>query len=138
MTVFLDSSVLLRLLFGEPNPLRQWSEIRRAYASRLLLVEIGRVIDRVRLEGLIDDEQVALLHEELRQLVRSIEVLSLTDEILSRAAGALPTVLRTLDAIHLTTALELAESIREPVALATHDAQLARAARASGMTVWGV
>ena len=55
-----------------------------------------------------------------------------------RAAMPMPTTLGTLDAIHLATALELAPSIDGPMSLATHDEQLARAARASGMDVVGV
>jgi predicted nucleic acid-binding protein len=49
----------------------------------------------------------------------------------------MPTVIGSLDAIHLATALELAEETRTSLVLATHDARLARAARASGLTVIG-
>jgi predicted nucleic acid-binding protein len=138
MNAFVDSSVLLRLLFGEANPLGEWPRIEEAYASRLLVVEIGRVIDRVRLEGAIDDEQVAQLHEELRRLLKSIEILTLTEDILRRAEGSLPTVLCTLDALHLPTALELVSALGRPVTMATHEVQLARASRAFGLTVCGV
>lgn len=137
MTVLVDSSVLLRKLFGEADQLAEWSRIEEAYASRILLVEVGRVIDRCRLEGKIDDEQVAHLHEESRRILRSIDVVELTPTILDRAATAMPTVLGSLDALHLVTALELARSTGKAVAIATHDRQLARAGRASGLAVYG-
>jgi hypothetical protein len=49
----------------------------------------------------------------------------------------MPTTLGTLDAIHLATALALATTLDEPLVVATHDAHLARAARASGLDVRG-
>jgi len=137
MRVIVDSSVLLRKLFGEPEPLAEWSSIVEAYASRILLVEVGRVIDRCRLEGRVDDEQVAHLHQEAHRILRSIDLIELTNTILERAATAMPTVLGSLDALHLVTALELRRSSGKPLAVATHDRQLARAARASGFTVYG-
>lgn len=138
MIAYIDSSVLLRKLFGEPHPLEEWPAIEEAYTSRVLLVEVGRVIDRCRLAGLIDDEEVAQLHLEARQVLRSIDVVGLTEPILVRAGGAMPTSLGTLDAVHLATVLELAATLERPPVLATHDAQLARAARASGLGVAGV
>lgn len=138
MIALLDTSVLLRKLFGEPASLAEWSRITDAYASRILLVELGRVIDRSRLAGDIDDRQVEHLHREARRLLRSVEVLSLSEPILARAAGPMPTVVGSLDAVHLATALELAATRRDPLVLATHDEQLGRAARASGLDVLGV
>jgi hypothetical protein len=58
-------------------------------------------------------------------------------EILERAAQPLPTVLGTLDAIHLSTALLWQEVEAEAVSFATHDLALARAAQACGLAVIG-
>lgn len=137
MIAYVDSSVLLRMLFGEPHPLREWERITMAYACRLLPLEVARVIDRCRLEGRIDDEDVARLHQEANRVMQSIEVLELTDPILMRASAAMPTILGTLDAIHLCTALELEGALDSSVTMATHDAQLGRAALASGLEVCG-
>jgi len=133
----LDTSVVLRKLFGEPDSLAEWSQVRSAFASRILLVELGRVIDRCRLAGDIDDSQVEQLQQEARRVLRSVEVLALSERILTRAAGAMPTVLGSLDAVHLATALELAPAVGGGLVLATHDRQLARAARASGLETCG-
>lgn len=137
MRVLIDSSVLLRKLFGEPEPLSEWTAIEAAYACRLVSVEIGRVIDRCRLMNQINDDDVVLLHRETKRLLLSIDVLALTETILERAGQAMPTVLGTLDAIHLATALELNRYPGSAVVLATHDVQLARAARAFGIHVIG-
>jgi predicted nucleic acid-binding protein len=137
MIAYVDSSVLLRKLFGEPGQLTEWRDIEEAYASRLLTVEVLRVVDRCRLEGRIDDVQVVKLHERLREVVRSIELIALDDTVLTRASAAMPTVLGTLDAIHLATALVIAADLSTALIVTTHDVQLARAARASGFDVLG-
>lgn len=64
-------------------------------------------------------------------------MIDLTSTILERAATAMPTVLGSLDALHLVTALELCRSSGKPLAVATHDRRLARVARASCFTVYG-
>ncbi len=46
-------------------------------------------------------------------------------------------MLGSLDAFHLATAVELAAAKAPGLVLATHDRQLARAARASGLDVVG-
>jgi len=131
-----DTSVVLRKLFGEPGSLAEWPKIREAFASRILLVELGRMIDRSRLTSAIDDAEVEQLQSEARRLLRSVALVALTDRILTRAAGPMATVLGTLDAIHLATAHDVFVS-RPGLVVATHDKQLARAARASGLDVCG-
>ncbi len=137
MIALLDTSVVLRKLFGEPGALAEWPKVQEAYASRVLVVELGRVIDRARLAGDIDDGQVEQLQRESRRVLRSVEIIALSDRVLERAAGPMPTTLGSLDAIHLATALELAAKRAPGLVLATHDRQLARAARASGLEVVG-
>jgi predicted nucleic acid-binding protein len=135
---YVDTSVVMRALLGEADVLSEWAEIEEAYASRLLVVEIARVIDRYRLQGLIDDEQVARLHGEKRTVLRSINLLAITDELLERAERPMPTVVGSLDAIHLMTGVELAATLTDPLVFATHDVQLGRAARAWGLDVVGI
>ena len=43
-----------------------------------------------------------------RRVLRSVEVLAVTEQVLERAVAPMPTALGSLDAIHLATALELA------------------------------
>ena len=138
MIVYLDTSVLLRKLFREPEPLAKWASIEQAYALRLLVVEVSRVIDRCRLAGRLDDESVASLKEETVRLLQSIDFVELTDILLERAALPMPTVIGTLDALHLVTALEVKRTFASKLVFLTHDEQLARAARASGLVVQGI
>ncbi len=137
MNVLVDSTVVARKLLGEPDALAVWEQIQSAYASRLMPVELSRLIDRLRLIGRIDDERVVALYDELRRLMRAIELINVTENILVTAGNPMPTVLGTLDAIHLATAIELQRSRKQRLDLATHDVQLGRAARALGFVVYG-
>jgi len=137
MIALIDTSIILRRLLGEPMQLREWSMIKQGYASRLVTIELGRVIDRYRLLGTIDDAEVVQLHEQSQLALRSLNLVALTDAILDRAASAMPTVVGSLDAIHLATALELKRSLVPKIAVATHDKQLAQAARACSLSVVG-
>lgn len=130
MIALLDTSVLARKLLQEPEPLEAWNDIEEAYASRLVAVEMGRLIDRLRLNGAVDDKQVVQLHQELQRVLRAIDIVGVTEEVLRGAAGPMPTILGTLDAIHLATAVELRREFGRPLTVATHDLQLGRAARA--------
>lgn len=56
--------------------------------------------------------------------------------VLERAADPFPTTLGALDAIHLATAL-LVRHAFEDLSLATHDHEMAAAARAVGFRVYG-
>ena len=138
MIAYVDTSVVLRLIFGEPRPLKESSKIKKAYASRLMAVELGRVIDRTRLAGRIDDAEVATLRGGADAAIASIALLGLTDSILERASDPMPTALKTLDALHLATALELRAELESDLVFATHDTRLAIAARAMRFKVIGV
>ncbi|MEZ4271894.1 MAG: PIN domain-containing protein [Myxococcota bacterium] len=137
MIALIESSVVLRLIFGEPEPLRAWKYIKEGYISRLLPIEVSRVIDRARLTGHIDDNNVAKLHQESRKLIRSMAAVGMTEPILLDAAAPMPTVVRTLDAIHLATAIAIRRSLNIELTVATHDDRLALAAQASGFEVIG-
>jgi predicted nucleic acid-binding protein len=137
MTVYIDSSVILRILFREPNPVEVWGKWDSAFSSNLWRVEALRTVDRLRLSGDLSDEDVADLVREIRIVHETLAIYPLSERILQRASESFPTVVGTLDAIHLATALAIREV--EPIdLLLTHDGQLGTAARSVGFTVIGV
>ena len=138
MIVYLDSSAVLRVLLRQAKPLSVWRRWERAYSSELLGVETRRVIDRLRLEGALDDAGVADVHEELARIEGAIGSIPLTRPVLRRAALPMATVVRTPDAIHLASALLLRERRGVTLVFATHDPQQARGARALGFECAGV
>ena len=134
MIAYLDASVLLRVVLREPKPLASWRRIERAFTSELTRVECFRTIDRLRLGGHLDDDEVAGRRELVERRLEAMSIVPVDRRVLRRAAEPLPTALRTLDAIHVTTALTL--RAREPkLGFATHDAELVTAARALGLRV---
>ena len=137
MTVYLDTSTVLRVLLRQPGPLSIWGRWERAYTSEILGLEARRVIDRLRLEAMLDDAGVATAHESLRRLERTIGKVALTRAVLQRAALPMPTVVKTLDAVHLASALLLSERRHVALTFATHDEQQATAARALGFECVG-
>lgn len=137
MTCYLDASAILRVIFGERGRLREWRRIVRGVTSSLARTECLRTIDRARLRPGLSDEEVSRRREALFAVYDRLEVVRLTEAVLERAAQPLPTLLGTLDAIHLGSALLWRESTGRDLSFATHDAQLATAARAMGLTVLG-
>lgn len=137
MIVYLDSSVLLRVVLGQAGSLKEWKKIERAVASALIEVECLHTLDRLRLADGIPDTEIALRREAVFQLVDAIELVDITRSILNRAAQPMPTILGTLDAIHLATALMWSERFNAKLTVATHDSALALASRASGFDVIG-
>jgi predicted nucleic acid-binding protein len=102
---YVDSSVLLRLILGQRNKLRDWKSIEAGVASALVEVECLRTLDRLRLRGGISDEELAVRRETVFRLTEELEVVEPSTVVLSRTSQPLPTPLGTLDAIHLATAL---------------------------------
>ncbi len=136
MRVYVDSSVILRIILGEPKPLREWGRITIATSSEIARVECLRVLDRLRMGGDMDDRELARRRASAIEILSGFEMIRVNRAVLDRAADPFPTLIRTLDAIHLASASLLLE--REPsLKLATHDDDLAVAARAVGLKVIG-
>lgn len=137
MIAYLDSSVLLRVLLGQPDRLAEWPEVDRGVGSALVEVECLRALDRLRLRGDLSAEGLVERREAVYRLTAEMEVVEPTWPVLRRAGQPFPTPLGTLDAVHLATALLWRDTRGEDLALATHDRALALAARASGLRVLG-
>jgi predicted nucleic acid-binding protein len=135
---YLDSSVLLRVVLGQPNALKEWRSIKQGVASRLVEVECLRTLDRIRITVEVEDKIIATRREAIFRLLETLEVVEPTGVVLSRASQPLPTVLGTLDAIHLSTALLWRERTGTDMVMATHDEALGVAAKASGLRVVGI
>jgi predicted nucleic acid-binding protein len=135
---YVDSSVLVRVVLRQPEPLPEFDDIDRALSSRLTEVECLRTLDLLRLRGELSDSEVSAGRAAVLELLARMTILDLGTAVLRRAAEPMPTHLGTLDALHLATALLWRESQDETPTLATHDAALAIAARAHGLPAVGV
>ncbi len=137
MIAYLDSSVLLRIVLGQPGRLEDLARIKSAVASALAEVECLRTLDRMRLRGALSVEELALRREAVYRLMEEMTLVEPTRAVLQRAAQPLPTPLGTLDAIHLSTAMFWHETRARDLVMVTHDRVLAVAARAVGLPLVG-
>jgi predicted nucleic acid-binding protein len=133
---YIDTSVVLRIALGEPQPLRQWRSIELASSSEFTRVEALRSLDRARVALHLADEEIAARREAVLVILGGFHLARVDARVLERAADPFPTQLRTLDALHLATAL-LVRFEHDDLVFATHDRQLATAARAVGFEVIG-
>ncbi len=134
MIVYLDTSVVLRPLLDQPRRISSWGQWETAYSSELMGVECRRVIDRLRLEAIFDDNEVGHAIERLILIEKTIKRIRLNKSIIHAASKTMPTIVKTLDAFHLTSAIAVRERRGVELLFATHDAQQATAARALGFT----
>jgi predicted nucleic acid-binding protein len=120
MVVYLDSSALVKLVVAEPESsalvefLRGRSE---RVSSAVALAEVPRALRRA---GFGASER-----RRSREVMARIALVDVDRRILAAAAALDPPGLRTLDAIHLATALAVREDLE---ALVTYDRRLAAGA----------
>ncbi|MBI4243609.1 MAG: type II toxin-antitoxin system VapC family toxin [Planctomycetes bacterium] len=137
MNVYLDSSVILRLVFGEQNSLAGWKKFSKRIGSVIVEVECLRTLDRARIRYHLSGDEIVGLRADLFQLLETMEIVDLSRSILDRASETLPVVIGTLDAIHLATALEWKLDESKNIIMGTHDKSLAEASKACGIKVIG-
>jgi predicted nucleic acid-binding protein len=134
---YVDTSVILRWVLGQPDALPHPAADAVLVTSRLTTVEATRSLDRMRRQGKLSEGVYAeRLGTALRMLGR-IDRVHLHVAVLRRAGDPFPVPLGTLDALHLATALVVRDRRADDVTIATHDAQLAAAARSVGLDVAG-
>ncbi|HEY7043422.1 MAG TPA: type II toxin-antitoxin system VapC family toxin [Nocardioidaceae bacterium] len=120
--LYLDTSALVKLVFAEAEStvLARLVGDRDVAVSSLSRTELARVALR------LDRRYITACHE----LIESCYELRLEPALLDRAGVAEPAALRSLDAIHLTSALTLGNSLESFVA---YDARLLEAAAGASL-----
>lgn len=127
LPVYLDSSALLKLVLPEAeraaleSAIAHWPE---RLASELSAVECRRAVRR--------QPEAAVLLPRMENVLSSLALLRIDHELLRLAGTIGPPRLRSLDAIHLASALSIGDY---PEAFITYDERLADAARAVGLNV---
>ena len=122
-----DSSALTKLVVGEREtpPLRAWLAAREEAAwsaSSLTRVEVVRAVARAQ----------AAAVPTARRLLAGMDLVPLGPDVLDVAADLGPPSLRSLDALHLATALSLGSALD---AFVVYDERLAQAATDAGLPV---
>lgn len=124
MAVYLDSSAFVKLVVAERETASLRSYLRRRPARRvssaLLRTEALRAVRLLGPDAL----------SRTRQALRAVDLVAVADVVLDAAGSLEPRVPRTLDAIHLATAMSLGDDLDEIV---TYDARMSEAARLLGL-----
>lgn len=131
---YIDSSVILRKLLRQSDAiadLRRW----RLFSSQLLDIEVRRTLLRHHAERNLTAESFAQRFKEWTVFRDAIDLIAISDGILRRAAEPFPTLLKSLDAIHLATALGWVGQTKKAATILTHDGPFGIAATASGFPV---
>jgi uncharacterized protein len=125
--LYLDASAFVKTVVAEPEAaslnryLEQHAE-QRVVSSALLRAEAVRAVRHLEPRFLA----------QARLALRRVELVGVDDQILDVAATLDPRILRTLDAIHLATALALESDLD---AVVTYDQRMADGARLLGLAV---
>jgi predicted nucleic acid-binding protein len=121
---YADSSALVKLAVAEPESeavLRWFTEAEIVVTSRIGLIETRRSVARVPHDA-----------EHLLRALAEVAVMEVDIRVAEAAARVRPPGLRTLDAIHLASAIEMGPALN---AFVTYDDRLAFAARSLGLPV---
>lgn len=127
-TCYLDASALVKLATpeAETDALRAALDTYDArVTNRLATVEVARALHRRGVES-------AMLTADVSEALSGLAITELNPAIAETAGRLGPPTLRSLDAIHLASALALEAELD---VLVTYDARLADAARAAGLEV---
>lgn len=133
MRVYTDSSALIKRSVQEAESdaleaaLSEYFDDGTAVlTSSLTWVEVSRALRR-RLEGTDSDDQI---NEAIEVALSGVAEREITGDVVSLARRVTPRVLRTLDAVHLGTAILLDADV-----MLTYDDRLAGACRTNGIAV---
>jgi len=125
VTLYAESSSVLRWLLDEAGGdevHRLLSGATKVVCSRLTLVETRRVIRRAVAEGLLDEVGSAAVLEALARAGGRWGVLEMSREVAERAEASFPVEpVRTLDALHLASALLLRQALPDLRLLSSDD-----------------
>jgi predicted nucleic acid-binding protein len=132
---FVDTSVVLRFVLEGDISLHQAFAATATACSELLWIESMRVAQRLRLDGALSDQDLAEAVSRISTCYASFRVYLLDDEIKQAAAGPFPTVVGTLDALHLACARRCARHYPgETLLVYSYDRQMNLCARALGFS----
>jgi predicted nucleic acid-binding protein len=121
---YLDPSAIVKLVVAEPESVALRTYLRRRQplvSSALARTEVRRAVLREGPTALVRSDRV----------LERINLVRVSDRVLSVAGELMPADLRSLDAIHLATALELGPDLGR---LVTYDQRMRSAARHLGLT----
>ena len=104
MKHYLDSSAVLASLLEGRSLLQPIEGEEEVASSRIMWVEISRVLHRSLQSNRLDPVAATEARHNFARFTSGLHQIRLTEEVLTRASGPYPLNIRTLDAIHLSSA----------------------------------
>lgn len=139
MRLYAESSAVLAWLLGEAEGeevRRQLAEAAEVFTSVLTLVETDRVLIRAQVVDGLKEGDVIARRRALARASRHWHLLHLHEEILDRARRQFPGApVRTLDALHLASALTAHAAVPE-LAVLSLDSSIRRTSADLGLEVF--
>ncbi|MGH8996900.1 MAG: type II toxin-antitoxin system VapC family toxin [Acidimicrobiales bacterium] len=125
--IYLDTSALVKLVIQEPESpaLEDWLD--RQHALPKLSSQVATV-ELIRTCRPLSDAAVS----NARQLLAGVDLVPLSEDLVEAAALLGPLELRSVDAIHLASALSMADRLSSFV---VYDGRLGAAAESAGLPV---
>lgn len=138
MTVYAESSAVLRWLFEEPRGTEVLGLLRKAsrvVCSRLTLVECHRAVQRAIRTDRVQEVDSGTVLGILARAATRWTVIEVSADVATRAEARFPVEpVRTLDALHLASALALRATFPD-LAVLTTDARIRENAARLGLAV---
>jgi len=126
VALYFDTSALVKLVVAEPETTALRDAVRASTTDRvssdLTRTELLRTVRRGSPDRLLS----------AREVLEALTLVPVTTEVFEAAGRLEPRTLRTLDALHLASALNLGDDLE---AVVTYDHRLAEACRANGIAV---
>jgi hypothetical protein len=135
---YVDSSVVARFVLRQPDRLVELTTFDQRFTSQLTQLECLRAVDKVRMDDGLASDEVFARTLALYQLLRGMRRVAVSRAVLERGSASFPLPAKSLDAVHLGTALHLRERTYPQMTFATHDRQQARLALLLGFPVIGI
>ena len=136
MVAYLYSSVLLRHILLGDSGIEHVFAVGQVISSELLEIECHRVLHCYRLQNKLDDDGFIEASNRLEQVLKAVSILLLSSKIKQRATEAFPVTVRTLDALHISSALVFQEARpEESLLIFSYDNGMNRCAKSLGFTV---
>lgn len=138
--LYWDTSALVKQYIIEQGTesIQQW-QAESAVTSLIAFTEVHSAVMRRRRDGTLSESIARSILRAFRQDWSSYLKVPVHEGVITRAATLIERhKLRTLDALHLASALGLGEEIGEVIAVIAADGDLLKAASAEGLVVHSI
>jgi len=132
-TAFIDASAAIRWILGAHDAFHEFGSWKRLGASVLFEVECRRSFLRMLYDKKLTADQYLTAVSQLEDILRTANTMPVDKYILERAQAEFLYPIKTLDAIHVTTAYFWQQDLSEAVTLVSHDDRMNLIAKSLGL-----